>query len=388
MAVSNISLTAGMRSNLTSLQGTVDLLNRTQERLSTGMKVNTALDNATAFFTAKAHRTAASELADLKDTMSEGIQTIKKADGGVSGISDLIASAKALAIKAKATEEAGSLTGKTETVNITTNLEDGDVITVGGDSYEAVTVDTMAGDGSTEFLVGTTASETAQNLADIVNTETQTDNFEAEVNGDVVTLRADDLAVLVAGDVDVTGVVGGEVTETIATESSGRFALSQQYDEVISQIQDLVADSSYAGVNLLNGTTEELIIDFGNNHGLTIAGFDGAGGLTESTATEADWGALTGYVANVNTDISELDTAKDALEVGSQNLSNYLNIVTIRQDWSQNTMNVLTEGADTLTLADSNEEAANMLMLQTRQALGTTALSLSSQAAQSVLRLF
>ena len=51
-------------------------------------------------------------------------------------------------------------------------------------------------------------------------------------------------------------------------------------------------------------------------------------------------------------------------------------------------MNVLTQGSDSLTLADMNEEGANMLMLQTRQSLGTTALSLSAQAAQSVLKLF
>ena len=69
-------------------------------------------------------------------------------------------------------------------------------------------------------------------------------------------------------------------------------------------------------------------------------------------------------------------------------MSNNLAIVNTRLDFTTNMINTLQKGADNLTLADMNEEGANLLMLQTRQALGTTALSLASQAAQSVLRLF
>jgi len=72
----------------------------------------------------------------------------------------------------------------------------------------------------------------------------------------------------------------------------------------------------------------------------------------------------------------------------SAKLSSNLSIITVRQDFTDNMINVLTQGSDDLTLADTNEEGANMLMLQTRQSLSSTALSLSAQAAQSVLRLF
>ena len=65
-----------------------------------------------------------------------------------------------------------------------------------------------------------------------------------------------------------------------------------------------------------------------------------------------------------------------------------MNIITIRQDFTSSMINTLQTGSDNLTLADMNEEGANMLMLQTRQSLGTTALSLAAQAAQSVLKLF
>ena len=83
-----------------------------------------------------------------------------------------------------------------------------------------------------------------------------------------------------------------------------------------------------------------------------------------------------------------LDTATETLRTQSSNLANNLSIITARQEFTQGMINVLKDGAAGLTNADMNEEGANMLMLQTRQALGTTSLSLASQAAQSVLRLF
>ena len=69
-------------------------------------------------------------------------------------------------------------------------------------------------------------------------------------------------------------------------------------------------------------------------------------------------------------------------------MANNLSIITAREEFTAMMMNELNEGAAKLTEADMNEEGANMLMLQTRQALGTTSLSLAGQAAQGVLRLF
>jgi flagellin-like hook-associated protein FlgL len=92
--------------------------------------------------------------------------------------------------------------------------------------------------------------------------------------------------------------------------------------------------------------------------------------------------------SEINADIGKLDIAVSTLRSEASKLSNNLSIITVQDDFSSAMGNILTEGADKLTLADMNEEGANMLMLQTRQALGTTSLSLASQAAQSVLRLF
>jgi hypothetical protein len=120
MAINDVSLTAGMRSNLVALQGTVDLLNRTQERLSTGKKVNTALDDPLSFFTAKALNSRAADLAGYKDGMSEAVQTIKAANSGISGIEGLLAQAKAVAATAKAGAEGGSGSYSNITVDLST----------------------------------------------------------------------------------------------------------------------------------------------------------------------------------------------------------------------------------------------------------------------------
>ena len=83
-----------------------------------------------------------------------------------------------------------------------------------------------------------------------------------------------------------------------------------------------------------------------------------------------------------------MDSALSTLRVNAQKLSSNNGVVTLRQQFTTSMINTLTTGADQLTAADTNEEGANMLALQTRQQLGIVALQLSSQAQQSVMRLF
>ena len=119
---------------------------------------------------------------------------------------------------------------------------------------------------------------------------------------------------------------------------------------------------------------------------LTITGSD----ATTSTAglSIADAASSWASAGDINTAITALDSALTTLRTQAKTLSSNLNIITTRDAFTQSMINVLSEGATKLTAADTNEEGANMLMLQVRQSLGTTALSLSAQAAQSVLRLF
>ena len=100
-----ISLTSAMRANLLSLQNTVSLLNRTQDRLSSGKKVNSALDNPTNYFAAKAHQNRANDIASRKDSMGEAIQTVKGASSGIDSITTLIESARGIAQAALSTSD-------------------------------------------------------------------------------------------------------------------------------------------------------------------------------------------------------------------------------------------------------------------------------------------
>jgi flagellin-like hook-associated protein FlgL len=164
---------------------------------------------------------------------------------------------------------------------------------------------------------------------------------------------------------------------------------------VLSQITDVSDDSGYKGVNLLDGTaiTQEVKFDELGNSKLTITGFDAAAQgatLTLMTFASGNWVSAGGTAdkLEISSAITKLDNATRALRTESSKLANNLSIITARQDFTVGMINVLKDGAAGLTNADMNEESANMLMLQTRQSLGTTSLSLASQSAQSVLRLF
>jgi flagellin-like hook-associated protein FlgL len=262
-----------MRANLISLQDTVSLLSRTQERLATGKRVNSALDNPINYFAAQNYTNRASDLDARKDGMGEAIQTVKAANAGVEAIQKLIESARGIAQAARASSDA-----------------------------------------------------------------------------------------------------------------TARAAFAAQFDDIRGQIDALAGDSGYAGTNLLAGDTLTVTFNEDGTSTLDIVGFDAT---TAATGIDVA-AAANAWLANGDVDaaLADLEAALTEVRSQSQALSSSLSIVEIRSEFTDGIVNTLVDGADKLTAADMNEEGANMLMLQTRQALGTTALSIASQAAQAVLRLF
>ena len=248
-------------------------MEKTQGRLATGRKVNTALDDPVAFFAAQGHTQRANDLAARKDGMSEAIGLVNAANNGIEAIVNLIEAAKALA-------------------------------------------------------------QSAQSAA---------------------------------------------TTTEMAT-------LSTQFNAMLDNITNLGLDSGYKGTNLVNGTGETSVVTFDADGArtLTLTGFHSEANSGLAIADATTWEGT----SNVDTCISTLDSAIATLRTESKTMANNLSIITTRQDFTNKMMNTLQDGAANLTNADMNEESANMLMLQTRQALGTTSLSMASQAAQSVLRLF
>jgi flagellin-like hook-associated protein FlgL len=176
----------------------------------------------------------------------------------------------------------------------------------------------------------------------------------------------------------------GLANSALSANTADRASLAAQFDAIRGQIDNLANDSGYKGVNLINGGTLNVVFDEGGSHTLSISGFTGtSAGLTINGAV-GGWASTT----DINTSLGELANALSSIRTSAQTLASNLNIVQIRSDFTTGMITTLQDGANNLTAADVNEEGANMLMLQTRQTLSTTALSLSAQAAQSVLKLF
>jgi flagellin len=164
-----------------------------------------------------------------------------------------------------------------------------------------------------------------------------------------------------------------------------RANLVQQYNNVLAQIDTTAQDSSFNGINLLNGDTLKLVFDETARSTLSIQGvtFNDAG-LGLSTLTVG-----TDFLDSdsANKVLASLDDASTTLRSEASALGSNLSIVEIRQDFNKNLINVLQTGASNLTLADTNEEAANSQALSTRQSIAVSALALANQSQASVLQL-
>ncbi len=166
--------------------------------------------------------------------------------------------------------------------------------------------------------------------------------------------------------------------------SNERAKYANQFDAVLEQIDQLVQDTSYKGINLLNGDDLTVVFNESRTSTLELKGvtFDSTGlGFTMS---ESEWKDN----ASIDKSLDQITKATSLLRAQASEFGQNLSTVQIREDFTENMINNLQTGADKLTLADMNEEGANMLALQTRQQLGINSLSLASQAAQSVLQLF
>jgi flagellin-like hook-associated protein FlgL len=391
MALNDISLTSGMRNNLVSLQKTVTLLDRTQNRLSTGKKVNSALDNPINYFAAQSHTSRASSISSYKDSMSEAIQTIQSANNGITSIQSMIETARGLGQAA--------LNASANSVGFTlTAMASGNIVTVGGVAFSAVNT---GASGSTQFNVqdadgnALTVDEIVSNLAAKINSNTESGDqgdIKAVVSGNRVTLTSASTTKAITN----TTVVSSSGSITVDSKvTAERSTYATQYESIMTQIDSLSGTAGYKGNNLLTNDTLSVGFEGGS---ISVKGFNAyVSDMKVNTAGRADYTTSLGsasdntkwaLASNIKVDLNNLDKGIAKLKEESSKLSSSLSVINIQQDFSTAKINTLTTGAENLTAADSNEEGANMLMLQTRQSLSTTALSLSSQAAQSVLKLF
>ncbi|MGX9941311.1 flagellin N-terminal helical domain-containing protein [Bradyrhizobium denitrificans] len=512
--MSGIVLSASVRQNLLSLQSTAQLLATTQNNLSTGKKVNSALDNPTNFFTAQGLDNRASDISNLLDGIGNGVQVLQAANTGITSLQKLVDSAKSIAnqvlqsavgYSTKSTVTSAALTGATATslIGASTTAVTGSAVlndntstavaitgstklsgtpgTSSNDLASSITTgDTLVVNGTTfTFIAGTSSSgtnigvgDTVTNLLSTIRSATGvTSSITAgaitltppaagltlsgtslaklglsavgnSLSGQTLTIAAtgggtatsvtfglgtgqvnslNDLNAKLAannlqatvdsatGKISITttndaasstiGAIGGTAAASSqsfngltaaapvadATAQSQRASLVAQYNNVLAQINTTAADASFNGINLLNGDTLKLTFNETGKSTLSITGVTfNTGGLGLSTLTSG-----TDFLDNnsANKVIKVLNTASSTLRDEASTLGSNLSVVQVRQDFNKNLINVLQTGSSNLTLADTNEEAANSQALSTRQSIAVSALSLANQSQASVLQL-
>jgi len=483
MSNGDIVLTAGIRQNLLSLQNTASLQQTTQQRLATGKKVNSALDNAVNYFTAGSLTSRAGELSSLLDAMTNGINTLKATDNGLNSITTTIQQMQATVTQARqdASWQSSSFSLDTATIGtsalktigfsgglvgatvVNVNLNDQETLNGAASGFGGTTGTTGAGTSGTLTIQaadinGGVAVTVSVNAADVVSTVAA--NINAAAGYSLATVVGGELRLKDAGpnlitvggtagvvtgtgfttttsvatpgavesvdqlitvinanpaltgkikasnnsgqlqitnlstaSLTITGVgLSGMVDGTAGTATTGgnvvRANLVTQFNQLKDQLDKTAQDASFNGINLLTGDVLKLFFNELGTSTLSMQSTNPNGvnsstlGIPTATNTE--------FQSNTQLD-SRLRTLQTALSTVASQASAFgsnLSIVQNRQDFTNNMVNTLKTGADGLTLADTNLEGANMLALQTRQQLSITALSLASQANQSVLKLF
>ncbi len=266
----------------------------------------------------------------------------------------------------------------------------------GGDlglSGETLTIAATGNGTATNITFGTGAGEVSS-LNDL-NTALAANNLQATIDttGAITITTSNNAASSTVGAIGGTATATGSAFAGLTAEApvadpdaqATRTGLINQYNNILQQIDTTAQDSSFNGVNLLEGDTLNLTFDETGKSTLAIKGvtFD-TEGLGLSTLTSG-----TDFLDSnsANSVLASLNNVSTTLRSEASSLGSNLSIVQIRQDFSQSLINVLQTGASNLTLADTNEEAANSQALSTRQSIAVSALALANTSQQSVLQL-
>ena len=370
MAQTSITLTASMRSNLSSLKSIQSQMDKTQERLSTGKKVNSAIDNSSSFYQARSLTNRAADLEGLLDSMGQGIQTIQAANEGIEAVTAFVEQLKSIANSAFALDPSDPVTYENSIdsyKNQYNKILDEITNVVEDASYQGVNL--LAGN---ELTV--TFNETRTNRFTI----TGNDIVERMGLGEEVNWTS------VAETKTVNVVTEDAITVAEADEDAGTAAITVAKGEKVYTDGDETTPKYY------------VMADDGNYYEYDVENKTLAAGATAKDPddvsveeyTEEVATGVNSYKASIDQTLDDLSEAVDYLRSYATELGNNYSIIETRQDFTDALIDVLETGADDLVLADMNEESANYLALQTRQQLAVNSLSLASQSAQSVLSLF
>ena len=389
--MAEITLSAAVRDSLLSLQNTTVLINRTQGRLATGLSVASAIDDPIKFFEAKTLADRAADFDDKKSGIDQGISSLTAALDGTEAIDAIVRQMKGLAVSAKSatTSTIPELVSqfndlRNQIANLARDTDFQGLNLING-TGEKLTVNFSNDTSSTLVVDSVDVTEGGAGLA-IRNAVTA-----AELCGAVFNVSYDFASGL-------TVSAGGSLTVTYAGQSAFSFGSAGDYTFLYGTNTVTIYVGSVGGTTAGTFTTTQVFAagttitfelasaeaDTGrvNFAGVTAGGSLVVGDVTGQYVIDA------AFTTEINSLVTDLQSALDTLRTKTKTLGSNVALLQTRLDFTDNYVNTLQTGADKLTLADLNEEGANLLALQTRQQLGIQALSFAGQAEQGILALF
>jgi len=449
--MTDVTLTSAVRQNLLSLQSTTDLISRTQNRLSTGLRVASPIDDPVNFFQAKGLNDRATDFTEKKANIDQGISSLSAATEAIAGIENMVQQLKGLATNAK------SAATNTEISNIVTQFNDlrTQINNLASDaSYQGLNLVNGTGSILSVTFSNDTASVLNVNSVDIRVKGTGLDvaqlsantgafafnvaaltagTFSSAFTGSTADATADGISGI-TGTLDLNTIgasVAGQSAQSISvgdtiTLSYGGLSFSVEVVSSVTAYANLSGSFITAGTYAVGSTVEFRAItgslsatSVGTGFSAASAGSGLSAGVSKlsvvftavangavSTAalgfavlkitgttvaiaeTDAVRSVGIGFTTELNSRIQNLDSALTTLRSRAQVLGTNVAVLQTRLDFTKNYVNTLAAGAGKLTLADLNEEGANLLALQTRQQLGIQSLAFAGQSEQSILGLF
>ena len=346
--MSDITLSQGIRQNLLSLQDTAANLTTTQEHLATGKKINTAFDNPTSYFQSQSLNNRANDLSALLDQIGQGAQTLEAANNGLTSLTSLLQQALSSVQQAQQAQNdtAGSTTG---TVNLTGNtLAAGNLLIAAGGVTYTVSIAASASVSSIEAAINGTSGLGSSGAV------SATDDGSGHL---ILSATNPNTSFTLSGaEQSAFGLSGTAVTGTSTT----RTTLQANYNALLKQIDQMAADASYNGVNLLNGNNLQVLFNENGTSSLNITGvtFDSSG-LGLSTIAAGGFQSA----ATITAAATAINTAIGSVRAQTETFGTNSSTIQTRQSFEKNMINTLQTGASNLVLADQNQESANLLTL-------------------------
>jgi flagellin len=374
--MADIALNAGIRSNLIQLQRSSSLYQDTTQRLASGKKVNSAIDSPTNFFAAVNLSDRAESLSARLDGIGQAVQTVKAADNGISTIRSFVSAMKGVVNNALGNTDSAERTALGRQFN---ELLVQVAQTASDASYQGVNL--LQGNETNTVQFGETFDSSK---LDVLGFDLGGPGSDVDANG-MVAAAAQTAVVEIASTASAAAVAQTGYTAANATAALVTFAGGQTgYTVQAAGAATGNTVGSTAAVASAPGGTQAVAVAFymANQTGGTNIGIQGAGTLSGSI----DWSDAN-YKNDLAAVVQQLEVFDNQLKTQASSLSQNLASITIREEFSNDMINTLNEGADKMTLADLNEEGANLLALQTSTQLATQSLALASQQSQGVLQL-